>query len=338
MAASLFQPVSVTRIGPHQLGSRVVLAPMAGISDRPFRRLCRQFGAAVAATEMLSASLQLQQPERAGLRGIHREELSPRVVQIAGADPQAMAAAARLNVEQGAEIIDINMGCPVKKVLKQAAGSALLRDEPLVEAILRSVVQAVDVPVTLKIRTGWSPECRNGVRVAKIAEDCGIQALAVHGRTRACMFNGHAEYDTIAAIKAAVRLPVFANGDIDSPEKAAFVLAHTGADAVMIGRAARGCPWLFRDIAHFLTQGSLPPPLPASVVRALVLQHVAELHAFYGLPLGLGFARKHVTWYLEPLGAGVEFRRFFNALDSAAAQLESLDAFFASPLLTEAAA
>jgi len=328
----------VIQIGPHQLGSRVVLAPMAGISDRPFRRLCRQFGAALAATEMLSAHVQLTHPQGTGLRGIHRDEASPRVVQIAGADPQQMAACARLNVEQGAEIIDINMGCPVKKVLKQAAGSALLRDEPLVDAILKSVVQAVNVPVTLKIRTGWSPDMRNGTTIARIAEDAGIQALAVHGRTRACMFNGDAEYDTIAAIKASIRIPLFANGDISTADKALKVLEHTGADGVMIGRGARGRPWLFRDIDHFLHTGVLPQPLPLSMIHKLVIQHVQELHHFYGAEHGLGFVRKHVAWYLEPYAGAVEFRRSFNALDSAAAQLDNLHVFFGGLLQTETAA
>jgi tRNA-dihydrouridine synthase B len=334
----------VIQIGSHQLNSCVVLAPMAGISDRPFRQLCRQFGAGLTATEMLSANLQVQRPQDSQLRGTHRDEASPRVVQIAGADPVIMAAAARLNVEQGAEIIDINMGCPVKKVLKQAAGSALLKDEALVTAILSSVVQAVNVPVTLKIRTGWSPQLRNGVTIAKIAEQCGIQALAVHGRTRECMFNGSAEYDTIAAIKAAIHIPVFANGDITSAEKAHEVLAQTHADGVMIGRAARGRPWLFRDIDCYLSSGTLPASLPTAMMLTLALQHVRELHQFYGLPMGLGFARKHVAWYLENLpDAGTdappdtrvgiqpdpkEFRRFFNTLDSAGSQLDSLEEFF----------
>lgn len=311
---------------------------MAGISDRPFRRLCRQFGAAVTATEMLSAHVQLHHPQGSGLRGIHREEASPRVVQIAGADPELMADCARLNVEQGAEIIDINMGCPVKKVLKQAAGSALLRDEPLVRAILDSVVRAVDVPVTLKIRTGWSPDLRNGTTIARIAEDAGIRALAVHGRTRACMFNGDAEYDTIAAIKQSIRIPVFANGDITSAAKAQQVLQHTGADGVMIGRAARGKPWLFRDIDHFLRTGVLPPPLPQTLINKLILQHAQELHAFYGPEHGLGFVRKHVAWYLESWPGAVEFRRTFNALTSANAQLDCLHQLFEQLLPAESAA
>lgn len=334
-----FTPVfPVIQIGPHQLGSRVVLAPMAGISDRPFRRLCRQFGAAVTATEMLSAQLQVNRPEGSQLRGIHRDEPSPRVVQIAGADPAMMAAAARLNVEQGAEIIDINMGCPVKKVLKQAAGSALLKDEPLVKEILQSVVQAVNVPVTLKIRTGWSPDLRNGITIARIAEDCGIRSLAVHGRTRACMFNGDAEYDTIAAIKAAIKIPVFANGDITSAEKALQVLTHTGADGIMIGRAARGCPWLFRDIDQYLRTRTLPQPLPLSFIHKLVVQHADDLHHFYGPQLGLGYVRKHVAWYLERYEGAREFRSHFNALDSAAAQLDCLHDFFLRLQQTDTAA
>jgi tRNA-dihydrouridine synthase B len=328
----------VIQIGYHQLSSRAVLAPMAGISDRPFRQLCRQFGAAVAATEMLSAHVQLTHPQGSGLRGIHRDEPSPRVVQIAGADPDQMAECARLNVEQGAEIIDINMGCPVKKVLKQAAGSALLKDEPLVQAILRSVVGAVTVPVTLKIRTGWSPGHRNGVTIALIAEDAGIKSLAVHGRTRECMFNGNAEYDTIAAIKSAIRIPVFANGDITCAEKARQVLDHTGADAVMIGRAARGKPWLFRDINHYLKHRTLPQPLPLALIQKLVVQHVQELHQFYGPVNGLGFVRKHVAWYVEAYPGAREFRRLFNALDSVQAQLDSLQQFFLQLQQTDYAA
>lgn len=325
-------------IGSHQLTGNVVLAPMAGISDKPFRNLCRQFGAAITATEMLSANVQMQNPATSQLRGIHRDEASPRVVQIAGADPVTMALSAQLNVEHGAEIIDINMGCPVKKVLKQAAGSALLKDEPLVRSILESVVKAVSVPVTLKIRTGWSPDQRNGVTIARIAEDAGIQSLAVHGRTRACMFNGSAEYDTIAAIKQTIRIPVFANGDIDSPEKALTVLQHTGADGVMVGRGARGRPWIFREISHYLRTRTSLPAMPVGRVQQLVLQHVRDIHAFYGPVAGLGFARKHVAWYLENYPGAPEFRSAFNALDSESAQLEHLDCYFAGLLQQEVAA
>jgi tRNA-dihydrouridine synthase B len=311
---------------------------MAGISDKPFRLLCRQFGAALTATEMVSVNLQLQNPEKNLWRGAHRDEAAPRVVQIAGADPLNMAEAARLNVEHGAQIVDINMGCPAKKILKQAAGSALLRDEALVERILRAVVGAVDVPVTLKIRTGWSPDQRNGVAIARLAQDCGIASLAVHGRTRADLFNGCAEYDTIAAIKAAVSIPVFANGDINTPEQAKAVLDYTQADGVMIGRGARGKPWIFRDIQHYLRHGRHAAPLPQQRIAALVLDHVRAIHQFYGAYLGLGFARKHVAWYLETYPGAREFRTYFNALQSATAQLDAIPAFFATLEQREVAA
>jgi tRNA-dihydrouridine synthase B len=328
----------VLQIGPYTLASNVVLAPMAGISDKPFRLLCRQFGAALTATEMLSATIQLQHPEKGISRGAHRDEAAPRVVQIAGADPDNLAQAARLNVEQGAQIVDINMGCPVKKILKQAAGSALLRDEPLVERILRTVVAAVDVPVTLKIRTGWSPEHRNGVTIARLAEDCGIAAIAVHGRTRVDMFNGSAEYDTIAAIKAAVKIPVFANGDIATPENARDVLAYTQADGVMIGRSARGRPWIFRDIAHFLRTGQHAAALPLARIEAVMLEHLRAIHQFYGPVLGLGYARKHTSWYLESYAGAREFRSQFNALDNASAQFDAIAGFFEQLQANEAAA
>ena len=318
------------QIGPYTLESRAVLAPMAGISDRPFRMLCRSFGAAVAATEMLSSNPQLLDSPVSVMRRAHRDEAEPRVVQIAGADPVALADFARHNVEHGAQVIDINMGCPVKKVLKQAAGSALLRDEALVATLLKAVVAAVDVPVTLKIRTGWSPDMRNGVTIARIAEDCGIAALAVHGRTRACMFNGAAEYDTIAAIKQALRIPVTANGDITTPEQARAVLAHTGADAVMIGRGARGRPWIFREVEHFLRTGSKLPAPSLSDIHRVVRNHVQAIHAFYGAHAGLGYARKHAAWYLEAFPGAREFRAEFNRVDSTAAQIELLDRFFAT--------
>ena len=316
------------QIGPYTLDSRVVLAPMAGISDRPFRALCRQHGAALAATEMLSANPQMWASEGSVRRRVQRDEAEPRIVQIAGADPVTLAAAARLNVEEGAQVIDINMGCPVKKILKQAAGSALLRDEMLVATLLKAVVAAVDVPVTLKIRTGWSPELRNGVTSARIAEDCGIAALAVHGRTRACMFNGAAEYDTMAAIKQSVRIPVLANGDITTPEKARAVLTHTGADAVMIGRGARGRPWIFREIDHFLRTGTHLPGMPLARIHRIMREHLHAIHVFYGEHLGLGYVRKHTSWYLETYTGAREFRAEFNRVDSAAAQLELIDRFF----------
>lgn len=326
------------RIGPYQLQSRVLLAPMAGISDKPFRTLCRQFGAGLTATEMLSASLQVQNLKGSWQRGVHLDEDAPRTVQIAGSDPGMMAQAAQLNVEQGAQIIDINMGCPVKKILRQAAGSALLRDEALVSSILQAVVKAVDVPVTLKIRTGWNPEQRNGLTIARIAEDAGIQALAVHGRTRCDMFNGDAEYDTIAAITQQLSIPVIANGDITDPLKAKAVLEHTGAAAVMIGRGARGRPWIFREIQHYLDTGNLLPQTPAHQIQRILKEHVSALHEFYGAFPGLGFARKNTAWYLEAFAGAVEFRHRFNTLETLPEQLELIDDFFARLDACEAAA
>jgi tRNA-dihydrouridine synthase B len=318
----------VIRIGPHVLQSRVLLAPMAGVSDKPFRTLCRQFGAALAATEMLSANLQVADMKSSWLRGTHLDEEAPRTVQIAGSDPALMAQAARLNVERGAQIIDINMGCPVKKVLKQAAGSALLRDEALVQQILTAVVQAVDVPVTLKIRTGWSHEQRNGVRIARIAEDAGVKALAVHGRTRCDMFNGSAEFDTIAAIRHEIGIPLFANGDIATPEQARAVLAYTGADAVMIGRGAQGRPWIFREIQHYLDTGRQLPAPTSAQIHSILRDHVTALHDFYGSFPGIGFARKHTAWYLASFAGALEFRRSFNAAASLQEQLDLIDDFF----------
>lgn len=311
---------------------------MAGISDKPFRQLCRQFGAGLTATEMLSANLQVQNMKGSWQRGVHLDEDAPRTVQIAGSDPQMMAQAARLNMEHGAQIIDINMGCPVKKILKQAAGSALLRDEALVASILSAVVAAVDIPVTLKIRTGWNPEQRNGLNIARIAEDAGIQALAIHGRTRCDMFNGDAEYDTIAAIKAAISIPVIANGDITDPEKARYVLQHTNADAVMIGRAARGRPWIFREIQHYLDTGLTLPEPAAEQIHQILRDHVLALHDFYGAFAGLGFARKNTAWYLEPFAGSLEFRRRFNQVAMLDEQLELIDEFFSNRELCKVAA
>jgi tRNA-dihydrouridine synthase B len=311
---------------------------MAGVSDKPFRILCRQFGAALAATEMLSANLQVQNMKGSWLRGTHLDEAAPRTVQIAGSDPAMLAQAARLNVEHGAQIIDINMGCPVKKILKQAAGSALLRDETLVQQILTAVVQAVDVPVTLKIRTGWSPDQRNGVRIARIAEDAGIQALAVHGRTRCDMFNGSAEFDTIAAIRHEIGIPLFANGDISTPEQARAVLLYTGADGVMIGRGAQGRPWIFREIQHYLDTGRALPPLPQDQIHHILRQHVEDLHTFYGSYPGIGFARKHTAWYLADFPGALEFRRHFNVVETLQEQLDLIDGFFAGLDQQEAAA
>lgn len=317
------------QIGPHTLETPLIVAPMAGVTDRPFRELCLRLGAGMAVSEMLLANPDVWDTQKTRMRMDHSAEGGLRSVQIAGADPEMMAFAARYNVEQGAQIVDINMGCPAKKVNKKLAGSALLRAPDQVKAICRAVVDAVEVPVTLKIRTGWDPDNRNGVEIARIAEDCGIAALAVHGRTRACLYRGDAEYDTIRAIKQAVSIPVVANGDIDSPEKARDVLDYTGVDAVMIGRAAQGRPWIFREIRHFLETGTKLPPPEREEVRTLMNEHVTNLHRFYGAYLGARIARKHVGWYLDEEETGREFRKHFNALDCADAQLEALAAYFA---------
>ncbi|MGN5136503.1 tRNA dihydrouridine synthase DusB [Aeromonas veronii] len=316
------------QIGPHTLETPLIVAPMAGVTDRPFRELCLRLGAGMAVSEMLLANPDVWDTQKTRMRMDHSAEGGLRSVQIAGADPEMMAFAARYNVEQGAQIVDINMGCPAKKVNKKLAGSALLRAPDQVKAICQAVVDAVEVPVTLKIRTGWDPDNRNGVEIARIAEDCGIAALAVHGRTRACLYKGEAEYDTIRAIKQAVSIPVVANGDINSPEKARYVLDYTGVDAVMIGRAAQGRPWIFREIRHFLETGTKLPPPEREEVRTLVNEHVTNLHRFYGAYLGARIARKHVGWYLDEEETGREFRKHFNALDCADAQLEALEAYF----------
>ena len=316
------------QIGPHTLETPLIVAPMAGVTDRPFRELCLRLGAGMAVSEMLLANPDVWDTQKTRMRMDHSAEGGLRSVQIAGADPEMMAFAARYNVEQGAQIVDINMGCPAKKVNKKLAGSALLRAPDQVKAICRAVVDAVEVPVTLKIRTGWDPDNRNGVEIARIAEDCGIAALAVHGRTRACLYRGEAEYDTIRAIKQAVSIPVVANGDINSPEKARYVLDYTGVDAVMIGQAAQGRPWIFREIRHFLETGTKLPPPEREEVRTLMNEHVTNLHRFYGAYLGARIARKHVGWYLDEEETGREFRKHFNALDCADAQLEALEAYF----------
>lgn len=302
------------QIGPYILPNRVALAPMAGVSDLPFRKLCSEFGAGLVVSEMISCNPRLRDSTKTLWRSQHDDEIAPRSVQIAGSDPQEMAEAARYNVARGAQIIDINMGCPAKKVCRRAAGSALLADEALVQSILNVVVAAVDVPVTLKIRTGSAPANRNGTTIARIAEDAGVAALAVHGRTRACAFNGQAEYDTIAAIVASVGIPVFANGDIDSPEKAAAVIAHTGAAGVMIGRAAQGRPWLCGQIATHLDTGVTPASPDFHQQRDVVLRHTTQLHQFYGDFMGVRIARKHVSWYLSGRADALEQRRLFNRL------------------------
>ena len=315
-------------IGPYSLPNRVALAPMAGVTDLPFRRLCRRLGAGLVVSEMVSSRPDLRNSRKTTLRLQHDHEAEPRSVQIAGNDPAMMAEAAVFNVEQGAQVIDINMGCPAKKVCRKAAGSALLADEPLVADILGAVTAAVDVPVTLKIRTGVSPDRRNAVTIARIAEDAGITALAVHGRTRACAFKGEVEYDTIAEVVRSVALPVFANGDIDSPERAAAVLAHTGAAGVMIGRAAQGRPWLLGQIAHHIETGDTPPAPDMDEQAAILLDHVRQLHAFYGDYMGLRIARKHVGWYLQQRDGYRQFKSLFNALEDPQQQLRQLQQYF----------
>lgn len=312
-------------IGPYQLRNNLFLAPMVGVSDTPFREICSQQGAALTIGEMLTSNTDLWTNERNRLKQVRPRINSPQVVQIAGSEPAQMAHAAAMNVALGADAIDINMGCPAKKVLKKAAGSALLKDTRLVRDIVSAVVKAVSVPVTLKIRTGWCPESRNGVEVAKIAEQHGIQLLTVHGRTRACRFKGNAEYDTIAAIKAAVSIPVIANGDIDSPLKAAAVLHHTNADGVMIGRAAQGRPWLFQEIEFYLKSGTLRSDIPLAQRQQIICDHVSRLHQFYGDVKGVWYARKHVIAYVNGLPQHEQFLRQFNLCDSATGQLEQIN-------------
>lgn len=301
---------------------------MAGVTDYTFRELCRRFGAGLAVSEMMSSNPLVWQSEKSLNRMTHGDESGLRSVQIAGSDPDQMAEAAVFNVEHGAQIIDINMGCPAKKVNKKLAGSALLQYPELVEQIIQAVVKAVSVPVTLKIRTGWDPENRNGVQIARIAEDNGIQCLAVHGRTKACMYKGEAEYDTIRVIKQAVSIPVIANGDITSPEKARFVLDYTGADAIMIGRAAQGRPWIFREVVHYLATGELLAPPDLQQVRDIMLEHVRGLHQLYGEVLGPRIARKHVGWYLAEHDAEGAFRSEFNGIEQQQTQLDALWNYF----------
>lgn len=316
------------RIGTHLIDPPVALAPMAGVTDKPFRQLCKRLGAGLAASEMTASDPRLWTTRKSLMRMDHAGEPDPVSVQIAGHDPVMLAEAARYNVAHGAQVVDINMGCPAKKVCNVYSGSALLQDESLVARILDAVVAAVEVPVTLKIRTGWNRDNRNGVAIAHIAEDCGITALAVHGRTRADLYQGEAEYETIAAIKRAVSLPVFANGDIDSPEKARAVLEATGADAVMIGRAAQGRPWIFREIAHFLATGTqLPPPGPTEV-RDILCDHLADLYAFYGELQGVRIARKHLGWYAKDRPENAAFRAVVNRTDSATKQMHLTRAYF----------
>jgi len=317
------------RIGPYTLENNLIVAPMAGVTDRPFRLLCRKMGAGMAVSEMVTSNSLLYGSEKTRRRANHDGEPAPVTVQIAGADPELLAEAARYNVGHGAEIIDINMGCPAKKVCNILAGSALLRDEALVGRILDRVVAAVPVPVTLKIRTGWDRAHRNAVQIAKLAEASGIQALAIHGRTRACMFSGSAEYATIAEVKSRVGIPVIANGDIDRAEKVKAVLAETQADGVMIGRAAQGRPWIFREICHYLATGKLLPPPEVREIWQILAHHLEGLHRFYGEYAGVRIARKHIGWYTRGLAGSAAFRHRMNHLATAAEQREAIDQFFA---------
>jgi len=316
------------RIGPYLIDPPVLLAPMAGVTDKPFRLLCKRMGAGITVSEMTTSDPRLWRTAKSRQRMDHDGEPAPISVQIAGSDPQRLADAARFNVDHGAQIIDINMGCPAKKVCNVWAGSALMRDEELVARILSAVVCAVSVPVTLKIRTGWDANHRNALAIARIAEDCGIAALAIHGRSRDQLYTGHAEYDTIASVKAALRIPVIANGDIDSPQKALQVLRQTGADAVMIGRAAQGRPWIFREIRHYLACGELLPPPSLLEVRNILLAHLDQLHAFYGEPQGVRIARKHLGWYAKDHPESATFRAVVNAAETAMAQRQLTADYF----------
>jgi tRNA-dihydrouridine synthase B len=318
------------QIGPYRIEPRLALAPMAGVTDKPFRLLCKQLGAGLAVSEMTHADPRLWQTRKSLRRMDHAGEPEPVSVQIAGHDPAMLAEAARFNAANGAQIIDINMGCPAKKVCNVWAGSALLQDEPLVARIVKAVVAAVEVPVTLKIRTGWDRDNRNALRIARIAEDAGIAALAVHGRTRADKYAGNAEYDTIAAVKTSVRIPVLANGDVTTPQQARHVLELTGADALMIGRGAQGRPWIFREIAHYLATGELLAEPGPTEVATILLGHLTQLYAFYGEQAGVRIARKHLGWYARDRPENAAFRDVVNRAESADEQLRLTGDYFAA--------
>ena len=323
------------QIGPYQLSNKLILAPMAGVTDLPFRKLCRNLGAGMAVSEMVSSNSLLWGSDKTKRRASHDGETDPKSVQIMGTEPAMMAEAAKYNVDTGAQLIDINMGCPAKKVCNVLAGSALLRDEKLVGEILSAVVEAVNVPVTLKIRTGWDRENRNAVNIARIAEDAGIQSLAIHGRTRADQYKGDAEYDTIADVKSRIAIPVVANGDISTPEKAKYVLDYTRADAVMIGRAAQGRPWIFREIDHYLNTGNHLPEPSVTEIRDIMLDHLENLYAFYGEFTGVRVARKHISWYSKGQSHGAAFRQAVNRVDSKDEQLNMTHEFFERLLTKE---
>lgn len=316
------------QIGSHILKNKLIVAPMAGVTDRPFRQLCKLMGAGMAVSEMVSSNSLLWGSKKTQRRANHEGEVSPISVQIAGADPEMLAAAARYNAEEGAQIIDINMGCPAKKICNVMAGSALLQDEKLVGRILDTVVKAVDIPVTLKIRTGWDKQHKNALSIAHIAENSGIQALAIHGRTRACAYLGEAEYDTIAAVKSTVKIPVIANGDITTPEKAKHILAYTKADAIMIGRAAQGRPWIFREINHYLTTGQHLQAPEVVEIHQVLINHLYDLYDFYGEYSGVRIARKHISWYTKGLIGSASFRHAMNQLQTSDQQLSETNIFF----------
>jgi tRNA-dihydrouridine synthase B len=318
------------QIGTHILKNKLIVAPMAGVTDRPFRQLCKMMGAGMAVSEMVSSNSLLWGSKKTQRRANHDGEVSPISVQIAGADPVMLAAAARYNVDHGAQIIDINMGCPAKKICNVMAGSALLQDEKLVGKILDTVVKAVNIPVTLKIRTGWDKQHKNALSVAHIAENSGIQALAIHGRTRACAYTGTAEYDTIAAVKAAIKIPVIANGDITTPEKARAILAYTKADAIMIGRAAQGRPWIFREINHYLATGEYLPTPEVSEIHRVLINHLHDLYEFYGEYSGVRIARKHISWYTKGLVGSAGFRQLMNQLQTSDQQIQETNQFFST--------
>jgi len=317
-------------IGTYTFNTPVILAPMAGVTDRPFRNLCNRLGADLCVSEMVTSDKHLWNSRKTQLRLNHEGEKGIRSVQIAGTIPEKLAAAAQFNVQHGAQIIDINMGCPAKKVCNVQAGSALLKNEPLVADILASVVNAVNVPVTLKIRTGWDKNSRNAVNIAQIAEQCGIQVLSVHGRTRADAYKGEAEYETIAAVKSAVNIPVIANGDINSPEKARQVLQYTQADGLMIGRAAQGNPWIFKQIKHYLTENTILPGPDKSEICEVLTEHLLNLYDFYGELSGVRIARKHIGWYIQNRQGAISFKKHVNQVDDADTQLKMVARFFNS--------
>lgn len=316
------------KIGPYTLRNQLILAPMAGVTDRPFRQLCRRLGAGLAVSEMVTADTSLWGSKKSLRRLDHHGETGPIAVQIVGTDPRKMAMAARINVDRGAQIIDINMGCPAKKVCRVAAGSALMRDEKLVAEILQATVEAVDAPVTLKIRTGWDQQQRNAVKIALIAEQSGVAAVAIHGRTRADRFTGEAEYDTIREAKQQLSIPVIANGDIDSPQKAKQVLAQTGADAIMIGRAAQGRPWIFDEIHHYLRTGHLVPARSSQWICSILLEHLEELYRHYGTQHGVQIARKHIGWYSRSQPDSAEFRKAVFLTESPDVQQQMIRDYF----------